>query len=141
MPKLLQKDIPVTIEARLRAYRQTDLRYTNILRSEFANVQLFISEWNSFHRIAHEMALKQLGSLEILCLSTKANIINGFYEKKGYYYVPGANFSIQNVEAYRCWRNCVLLAWATSTSAAVEFEWPNSADAVHAGQRSSFTYP
>ena len=114
-----------------------DLRHADVRVARFANRTAL--GWNKLVHEAHLEALSRLGSIEALRSATKSNFMVGRASsedtKKGYRHVPGANISIQNVDATHAWSNTLRLARHLRVKVEVEFEWKQKADAVHPGRR------
>ena len=111
-----------------------DVAHTRLLSASIGGKVLERPNWNKLTRQVHAIALASLGSFKKLEQATAANVREGRYEQHGFEFIPGANISVQGIDATSAWLNTLGLARTINLPIAVEFEWRKKKGAAHPGK-------
>jgi hypothetical protein len=112
-----------------------NLAHTRVRRASFGAREIDPPKWNNLLRTAHVEARKQLGSFDALKEATSARIRQGPYDREGFKFVPGSDFSIQGLDSNMAWSSSLRLAKKLNVPIEIEFEWYNKEGAAHPGKR------
>ena len=91
-------------------------------------------KWNGVHGYLHILGRQRMGSFDALRQASGANLREGRYEENGYVYLPGADLSIQGVDANLAWDHCLGLARALEVKIQLRFEWRHKVGASRPGE-------
>ena len=135
--------VPSRVESyiRLNPLSHESLLHARLISASINGVEMLRPKWNAFMEEVHVLALKQLGGFENLRRATGARVLPGSFEKDGFKYLPGGDFSIQGVEANLAWDHALKLARLCGLKLKVVFEWRNKAAAAHPGERGMLEWP
>jgi hypothetical protein len=112
-----------------------NLAHTRVRRARFGDQEIDPPKWNNLLRVAHTEALKRLGSFPALKEASSARLKEGKYEREGFKYVSGADFSIQGLDSNLSWSSSLRLAKKLNVPVEIEFEWFEKEGAAHPGKR------
>jgi hypothetical protein len=110
------------------------LAHTRVRRASFGRREIEKPNWNRVLRVAHEVAMKHLGSFDVLRRVTGANVREGRYEDEGFSYLPSVDISIQGLDSNLCWQNILRIAKRLNLPVTVTFEWHNNEKAANPGE-------
>jgi hypothetical protein len=109
------------------------LTHTRVRYARFGVRTLSQPNWNKLLRVAHEVALKELGSVAALRQASGAHIKEGQHLTEGFAYMPEAGISIQGLDANSVWIYSLKLARRIGVPVEVAFEWHDKAGAARPG--------
>ncbi|HEX2094121.1 MAG TPA: hypothetical protein VHG28_17085 [Longimicrobiaceae bacterium] len=111
-----------------------NLAHTRVRYVRFGDRVLEQPNWANLLRVAHAVALEELGSVAALRQAAGTNIREGRYESEGFTYLAGSNISLQGQDSNLSWQNSLRLARKLGVPVEVAFEWYNKESAAHPGK-------
>lgn len=111
-----------------------NLTHTRLLAATIDGDPMHRPKWNNVLDELHVIGRSRLGSFEALRKASGANLKDKKYEQNGYRYLPGADLSIQGVDANLAWQHSLKLARALKIPIEARFEWRDKEGAARPGE-------
>lgn len=125
---------------RLNPISHENLAHTRLISAAVDGQEMYRPKWNGLMARVHLLALQRLGSFDALRQASSARLRQGRFEEQGFKYLPGADISIQGVDANLAWDYSLKLARAIRVPITTVFEWRRKEGAVHPGRRGALEW-
>lgn len=121
-------------------YEPPSLTHTRVVKAIINSKRISTPNWNKITNLAHELAVENGVSPELLHRCSKSKTSTKNINERGFKYLEKANISVQGVDANLAWRNAFHLLKDIAISVEVDFEWHEREEAAYPGRKGRFIW-